>query len=65
MAAIQTKVKCKKDLIHSDGSQCFTKGKTYQGNICNILENLTVTNNNGEKHRLGNWSKHFTNISKY
>lgn len=61
---LKTIVKCNKNLSDLDGQQ-FTKGETYEGHICNVLENLTVTNDNGEKHILGNWSKFFTNISKY
>lgn len=64
MAQLKTKVKCNKTLHDHDG-QVFTKGKEYEGNICNVLENLTVTNDIGQAHKLGNWSKHFTNISKY
>jgi hypothetical protein len=62
---LKTTVKCNKTLKHSDGTESFTKGKTYSGNICNVIENLTVTNNQGEDHRIGSWAKHFTNISKY
>jgi len=62
---MKTIVKCNKNLFHADGTQSFTKGQTYEGNICNVLENLTVTNDQGEPHKLGNWSKHFINISKY
>jgi len=65
MAQLKTRVKCKKDLFHSDGSKSFTKGEVYEGNICNVLENLRVENDQGEPHKIGNWSKHFTNISKY
>lgn len=64
MAQLKTKVKCNKTLFDRDG-QVFTKGQEYQGNICNVLENLEVTNDLGQPHRLGNWCVHFTNISKY
>lgn len=62
---METIVKCKKNLYHADGSKSFTKGQIYTGRICNMLENLTVTNNQGEPHKLGCWAKHFKNISKY
>jgi len=62
---MKTIVKCNKTLNYPDGTTSFTKGNTYEGNICNVLENLTVTNNQGELHKLGCWAKHFTNISKY
>jgi len=62
---MKTTIKCKKTLFHTDGSESFTKGKEYSGHICNVLENLMVTNNQGETHKLGIWAKHFTNISKY
>lgn len=62
---ITTKVKCNKTLKHGDGTESFTKGQIYEGRICNVLENLEVKNNQGQPHRLGAWSKHFTNISKY
>jgi len=61
MAQLTTKVKCKKTLHDQDG-QVFTKGETYEGNICNVLENLKVINDLGQEHRLGNWSKHFKNV---
>lgn len=63
MAQLKTIVKCKKNLFHRDGTQSFTKGQEYEGNICNVLENLTVTNDQGEQHRLSGWAKHFKNIS--
>jgi hypothetical protein len=62
---LQTTVKCNKTLKHADGSTSFIKGNTYTGNICNVLENLKVKNEQGEDHCLGHWAKHFTNISKY
>ena len=64
MAQLITKVKCNKTLHDRDG-QVFTKGKEYQGNICNILENLTVTNDLGQPHKLGNWYTHFTKIKTW
>jgi hypothetical protein len=66
MSQLKTTVKCAKDLFHADGSKSFSKGQTYEGNICNVTENLTVTNDQGEPHRIGSqWAKHFKNISKY
>lgn len=63
---LKTTVKCNKTLKHADGTEFFTKGEIYSGRICNVIENLTVTNNQGEQHRIGSlWAKHFTNISKY
>lgn len=62
---LQTTVLCNKTLRHKDGTKSFIKGNTYTGRICNVLENLTVKNEQGESHSLGCWAKHFTNISKY
>ena len=56
---LKTVVVCNKTLVHADGSTYFTKGKEYSGRICNIMENLTVTNDQGNSHRIGNWDKHF------
>lgn len=64
MTQLITVVKCDKTLVHSDGTTSFTKGQIYSGNICNVLENLKVKNDLGQDHKLGNWSKHFTKISK-
>jgi hypothetical protein len=61
MAQLKTRVKCKKDYRDRDG-QCFTKGKEYEGNICNVLENLQVTNDLGQDHVLGNLVKYFKKI---
>ena len=55
-------VKCKKTLIHSDGTTSFVKGNTYRGKRSNSLENLCVKNENDEYHNLGCWSKHFREI---
>jgi len=57
-----TTVKCKKTLTHYDGTISFVKGNNYTGNICNVLENLHVTNEQGEPHKLGNWAKHFKKV---
>jgi hypothetical protein len=55
-----TKVKCKKDLYHLDGTKSFSKGFEYEGNTPNIMENLTLTNDQGERHSIGfQWVKHF------
>jgi len=62
---METIVLCKKDLFHDDKTKSFTKGVEYRGHICNVLENLQVTNNQGEPHVLGCWAKYFVNISKY
>ena len=63
---LKTTVKCNKTLFHADGTESFTKGKEYSGHICNVIANLTVTNNQGQLHIIGDiWAKHFTNISKY
>jgi len=59
---MKTRVKCNKNLVHRDGTQSFTKGLIYEGNICNVLENLKVINNQGEPHSLSNWAKHFKKI---
>ncbi len=61
MSHLNTKVKCNKTLHDHDG-QVFTKGKEYEGRICNVLENLKVTNDLRQEHKLGNWSKHFTQL---
>ena len=62
---LKTTVKCNKTLKHDNGETSFIKGNTYSGRICNMLENLTVTDEQGDDHKLGIWAKHFTNISKY
>ena len=63
---MKTTVKCLKTLKHPQSQKPdFIKGNTYEGNICNVLENLTVTNDNKEPHRLGGWAKYFKNISTY
>lgn len=60
MSELKTKVKCNKDLFHNDGTKSFTQGFQYQGNICNVIENLTVINDQGEPHKIGwSWSKYF------
>ena len=60
---LKTVVRCNKDLYHSDGSKSFSKGQEYSGNICNVIANLHVTNNQGEEHKIGeNWAKHFTKV---
>ena len=63
MTQQKTIVKCKANLFHKDGTQSFTKGKEYEGNICNVLENLTVINDQGEPHKIGNWAHNFKNIT--
>lgn len=60
---IKTIVKCKKDLVNDGGQQDFTKGRTYEGRICNVLSNLKVIDDGGSEHILGNWAKHFKNIT--
>ena len=62
MEQLMTTVKCNKTLKHRDGSISFIKGNEYSGRICNVLENLIVTNEQGQQHRLSEWSKHFKKI---
>jgi hypothetical protein len=62
---MKTIVKCNKNLKHSDGTISFLKGNEYSGNTCNVIENLIVTNEQGDLHKVGNWAKHFKNISTY
>jgi hypothetical protein len=52
-----------KDCWYSKTERSFTKGENYHGNQCNVIENLTVTNDQGERHRIGNWAKNFKNVS--
>ena len=60
---LKTTVKCNKTLFHKDCSESFTKGNEYSGRICNVIANLTVINNQGELHIIGdNWAKHFTKV---
>lgn len=60
---LKTTVKCNKTLFHKDGSESFTKGKEYSGHMYNVIANMTVTNNQGELHIIGdNWAKHFTKV---
>ena len=64
MAQLKTKVKCNKDLFHNDGTKSFSKGQQYEGNICNVMENLTVTNDQEEPHTIGfQWAKHFKKVN--
>ena len=60
---LYTTVLCNKTLTHRDGTVSFIKGNIYKGNKCNVLENLSVKNEQGEDHRLGGWSKHFTDTT--
>lgn len=62
MAQQKTIVICNKTLYDHDG-QVFTEGQEYIGNICNVMKNLKVINNFGQEHRIGNWEKHFKNIT--
>ena len=56
-------VKCNKDLYHKDGTKSFSKGNEYSGDICNVISNLHVTNDQGEIHIIGEiWAKYFTKI---
>lgn len=59
---LKTTVKCNKTLFHADGTESFTKGNEYSGHICNVIENLIVTNNQGEQHKIGPWAKYFKKI---
>lgn len=61
------KIRAKKDLHDSTGEQCFTMGRYYEtdGYINyhgNISETVVVLNDNGDKHQLGNWYKHFKTV---
>ena len=47
---LKTTVKCNKTLKHDNGEISFIKGNTYSGRICNILENLKVTDEQGDDH---------------
>lgn len=61
----KTIVKCNKTLFHADGTESFTKGNEYSGHMCNVIANLTVTNNQGQLHIIGeNWAKYFTKVKK-
>lgn len=62
---LMTTVRCKKDLVNDRGIRDFTKGKEYTGQICNILESLVVNDDWNVAHRLGNWAKHFTDVSMH
>lgn len=59
-------IKATKDLIDDTDVKCFTKDKVYTFETHNHivrnlqLENVTLVNDNGVKHRIGNWYKHFT-----
>ena len=56
-------VKCTKTLKHGDGSTSFIKGKEYEVvynyKINEITEHTHLLNEQGEKHKLGLWAKHF------
>lgn len=63
MGILKTTVRCNKTLKHADGTVSFSKGVEYSGRICNVIANLTVINNQGELHCIGeNWAKHFTKV---
>lgn len=60
------KIKCKKNLFSFTGEQNFTKGKEYETdgyinyyNPIDIPEYIVVLNDQKDKHKLGNWAKHF------
>jgi len=53
------RVKAKKDLIDQEKTKCFTKGKSYIGEYHRLLEYVTLTNDNGDRHTIGQWNKHF------
>ena len=58
---MKTKLKCKKNLKHQDGTQSFTKGMIY---VCDFQiespsPDACVMNNQNMPHQLGNWYKHF------
>ena len=55
------RVRANKTLIHSDGTESFTKGRIYQALIAVVLtEHTKVYDNQDDLHVLGDWHKHFT-----
>jgi hypothetical protein len=58
-----TFIVAKKNLVHADGQQAFTKGKEYYTNrdITHVdyLMSAHVTNDQNEDHIIGTWNKHF------
>lgn len=61
------KIKAKKDLIHNDGTTSFIKGNVYAIlenvdpiNVNARLMNWHTTNEQGERHQIGNWYKDFS-----
>lgn len=56
-------VKCKKTLTHGDGSESFTKGELYStptfSNFYKLDDRTVLINNQGERHGVANWLKHF------
>lgn len=60
-----TIIKCKKDLYNR--GKCFTKGKEYV--VVNDVKteaglmDRTVTNDQGEPHRIGGWWRNFKIVS--
>lgn len=63
---MNSKIKCSKTLFSYIGEEDFTKGKEYERSSVTytnaINENTEVLNNFGQKHRLGNWWKHFKSV---
>ena len=65
------RIKCSKDLFMAHtNEQSFTKGKIYETdgytNYYNSdpKETMIVIDDRGEKHRLGDWYKHFKTVKQ-
>lgn len=54
------KIKCTKDLVNGQGHKDFTKGNIYETQSYEINQNtMVISDDEGQKHILGNWYKHF------
>lgn len=61
-----TVIEAKKDLYN--GGKCFTKGKQYEVNHQLVkteagLMNVSVTNDQGQRHLIGGWWREFTIVT--
>lgn len=60
-----TIVKCKKDLFHKNGTQAFTKGRTYEGqNNPETLNGMIVINDLGLPHMIWSFDRQFKIVSR-
>lgn len=64
MAEQKTIVECKRTLLNDKNEREFSKGTRYEAlSQCNVLRNVRVIDDLGDEHILGNWAKHFKNVT--